>query len=418
MPDGFLSMMTRRLSTILTLLPIILPAYVVRFSIGPIPTTLLEIIIILFAITWFATRKMDGLRDAWKRSERWHLPAGAWLLVGIVSVIVTAVNGFDTIAALGLFRAYFIEPFLIFFIGFDLIRTEEDREKMWKNLCAITIILGIWASVQMITGWGIPHPWDAMPGRRATGPFPFPNALALFVAPVVAIAATRLLETIVRMTGRGAGTAPLHGAWVDFATVVAGMAAIFFAQSDGGLIAVGAAIFVALVMQKKTRMIGVGLAILAVVVAFSVAPLRGYVTNTLLLNDWSGRVRKVIWQESWTMLTDVSTPVSIARPIFGAGLSAYPQAILPYHKATWMEIFQYPHNIAFNLWSEAGIVGIIVFGWIIVTWIRNGRPDAAPVIVAILVHGLVDVPYFKNDLAMAFWLLILMTTMYEKKSLR
>ncbi len=35
---------------------------------------------------------------------------------------------------------------------------------------------------------------------------------------------------------------------------------------------------------------------------------------------------------------------------------------------------------------------------------------ALPIITAIIIHGLVDVPYFKNDLAIAFWLFILITT--------
>ena len=407
------------LSRLFFLLPLLLPLYVVRFQIGPLPTTVLEVIILTLTVAWIVTRKEEGIRQAWKRSSVWHLPAGLWITAGAIGVITAWVNGFDPVAALGLFRAYFVEPLVVFFIGFDLIRTEEDRDRLWRSFCGVTILLGIWAGVQMLTGWGIPHPWDAWPGRRATGPFPFPNALALFVVPIVAAAicrgARRASRTGWQQTDRGARRAPLQGAWVEIATVIIGIAAIFFAQSDGGLVAVAAAFFVTLLLQKKTRVIAVALAVLAVIAVFAVAPLRGYVTNTLLLNDWSGRVRKVIWQESWTMLTDVTTPAGIARPIFGAGLASYPAAIAPYHTATWMEIFQYPHNILLNLWSETGIIGIVAFGWIVTTWIRRGKPDALPVVAAILVHGLVDVPYFKNDLAVAFWLLILITTLYENK---
>jgi hypothetical protein len=39
---------------------------------------------------------------------------------------------------------------------------------------------------------------------------------------------------------------------------------------------------------------------------------------------------------------------------------------------------------------------------------------ALPVIIAILVHGLVDVPYFKNDLAVLFWMLIALTTRIDE----
>jgi len=53
----------------------------------------------------------------------------------------------------------------------------------------------------------------------------------------------------------------------------------------------------------------------------------------------------------------------------------------------------------------------LAFGWIVVTWVRKRISWIAMApLVAILVHGLVDVPYFKNDLAMAFWLLVFLTT--------
>lgn len=126
------------------------------------------------------------------------------------------------------------------------------------------------------------------------------------------------------------------------------------------------------------------------------------------------------------------------RPVLGAGLGAYPTVFAPYHTKTFIEIFQYPHDILLNLWSETGLLGLLAFAWIVAVWIgtvlgrkssavssekpshdsRLGAMNRAPTtidyrlstivwlmpLVAILVHGLVDVPYFKNDLAFAFWI--------------
>ena len=111
------------------------------------------------------------------------------------------------------------------------------------------------------------------------------------------------------------------------------------------------------------------------------------------------------------------------HPIFGAGLGGYPIVFRPYHHATAIEIFQYPHNIVLNFWSEMGLGGVVVFIWMVILWIRAAKKDPtsksyklttnsfvmiAP-LIAILIHGLVDVPYFKNDLAILFWLLIFLT---------
>ena len=92
----------------------------------------------------------------------------------------------------------------------------------------------------------------------------------------------------------------------------------------------------------------------------------------------------------------------------------------PYWNPTNIDRFTYPHNIVLNSWSETGLLGVVAFGWIIVvgfmrTW-RGWR--SAPTewkaihlgvllaLVYVVVHGLVDVPYWKNDLSLEFWSLV------------
>ena len=118
-----------------------------------------------------------------------------------------------------------------------------------------------------------------------------------------------------------------------------------------------------------------------------------------MLQDSSGLVRRAQWSETLTMLAD--------RPFLGAGLNGYPAALAPYHDATFYEIFQYPHEIFLNSWSELGLIGLIALfiGAILVartTWRRKDEVLVLAFAVAILtmtIHGLVDVPFFKNDLA-------------------
>ena len=70
-----------------------------------------------------------------------------------------------------------------------------------------------------------------------------------------------------------------------------------------------------------------------------------------------------------------------------------------------------------------GLVIVIVFGLLLwryhATLISYGRQNGrhrafavmmASAMIALVVHGLVDVPYFKNDLAMLFWLLLALPT--------
>jgi O-antigen ligase len=395
----------------ISLLPLLLPTYVIRTHLGPLPTTALELVILATAIGWFTRRGFTGVKDVFHQAQPWLFPLGLWIIAGVISVVVSPVK----LQALGLFRAYFIEPILILFVALDVIRTHEHRERLWRAFGEITIVVALWAIVQYLTHWGIPSPWNKPPeGIRATGPFPFPNALALFVTPIAALAMTHVVSTLDRwkasreMRITTQDRAPLL---FNLSVTIAGIVAILCAKSDGGFVALAAATLIAFLMHTHSRRFAFEIAAVGLIAIVVIPALRNYVTQVILLNDWSGNVRKVMWHETVMMLKD--------HPIFGAGLAGFPATIAAYHKATWMEIFQYPHNIILNLWSETGLLGIAAFAWILWTWIKQAGARRLwlilPVVAAILVHGLVDVPYFKNDLAVTFWLLILLTT-YETQT--
>ena len=102
--------------------------------------------------------------------------------------------------------------------------------------------------------------------------------------------------------------------------------------------------------------------------------------------------------------------------MLGAGPDSYPQAIAPYHTHDYLEIFQYPHNIVLNIWVETGLLGLAGFGLIAYEVLRvalrhRRQHFVIPIFAGLLtmtIHGLVDVPYFKNDLSMLTWTLIAM----------
>jgi O-antigen ligase len=176
------------------------------------------------------------------------------------------------------------------------------------------------------------------------------------------------------------------------------------------------------------------------------------VRQKLTLNDFSGQVRKAQWAETWQMLKDDN------RIITGAGLANYQKAIEPYHvpgifyndgtdkdfrlhvvfnddykRKVWrpVEIYLYPHNIILNFWTELGLVGVLLFVWIfalviyylsLIIYHSKKNKDNAGLFLAlgilgafivIIVHGLVDVPYFKNDLACIFWVLIALLSLLK-----
>jgi O-antigen ligase len=161
------------------------------------------------------------------------------------------------------------------------------------------------------------------------------------------------------------------------------------------------------------------LTLLLVVTILTIPQFRNYTWQQISFQNDSGKVRISQWQETWQMLKD--------RPLTGAGLAGYQEMLAPYHKAKHIEIYLYPHNLFLNFWSELSLGGLIVFFLIICKFFKDSTKQLLvthywlpvtlmAVMITLLVHGLVDVPYFKNDLSIFFWLLIGLSLIVPKIS--
>jgi len=113
-------------------------------------------------------------------------------------------------------------------------------------------------------------------------------------------------------------------------------------------------------------------------------------------------------------------------------LAGFPTIYDQYRLIKHTELLLYPHNIIFNFWTELGLAGLIIFIWLIVKFFSQGIKFkkvrltlnssfsfSLPLVllgtmIAVLVYGLVDVPYFKNDLSVFFWLLIGLLVVVER----
>lgn len=374
--------------------PLVFPLYILRFKLGPFPTTALEIAFVALAlfVTW--NNGWGVWREGIAKTKPWHLPAALWILATLIAIFVAP----NHIAALGLWRAYVLEPMLYAVLLAGTLKRDEGRATLITALIGAVMFIAAIATLQYLGILSIPHPWDTdFLTRRATGPFPFPNAIALFCAPIAALCIGRLVAD-------NKQHALLPSASLLWLGYLCGTLATILAKSIGGFLAILIATLVACVWNNKTRRGTMMLSALIVIGIAATPTIRMPIVSALTFKTWSGTVRLIIWKEAVQMLKD--------RPILGAGFGAYPEKIKPYRTATFIEIFQYPHNLLLNVWSEAGILGLVAFGWICATWIKKIRNvDKTSSIymtlplIAILVHGLVDVPYFKNDLAFLFWTL-------------
>jgi putative inorganic carbon (HCO3(-)) transporter len=157
-------------------------------------------------------------------------------------------------------------------------------------------------------------------------------------------------------------------------------------------------------LRKPLLIIGVvaaAMVLLAVVVA-STTPLMKSRFSYQALN-YTLQTRSAITTATVNMIVD--------HPILGVGLGGY-----VYNLHDFIEI--YPHNLYLSFWVEVGLLGLLAFLYIFIKVLIDARKaerltsgferallwGVSGSVVLWAVHGVVDSPYWKNDMAVEFWL--------------
>ncbi len=386
-----------------------LPSYLVRFSFF-VPFTLLEVMIIALFFGWFVRKvrtngpsKIRPFLDLYfnleLKMQYIFLPVILFLISATVSMFISP----DLRSAAGIWKAYFVEPFMFFMVFIDVI---DNMKKIDKTVWAVVLSVlfpSLFALYQKITGDFISNSfWQNEDTRRVVSVYGYPNAIALYFVPVI-IFGFILLKKYIRNKVLFLSV---------FLILCFSFLSVVFAKSKGGFIALAFALVVFVFVnwyrvwiKYWKRFLFISLAGLLIV--FGVGYFLGvFETFTSFAGGGSWDVRRYIWTRSFDMLLD--------RPVLGAGLAGYQDVFSLYHTKKYIEIFLYPHNILLNFWSETGVLGVITFLWILYVMIKKAiynimleysiyKAVFLAYITAILVHGIVDVPYFKNDLSVFFW---------------
>ncbi|MBI4253119.1 O-antigen ligase family protein [Candidatus Uhrbacteria bacterium] len=407
---GFAYVAWRSREQAVALIVFALPLYLMRFSIWSVPSTLLEGAILILFIVWVlkkggvsgAVRCMQDRINGAQRAERLLY---LFLFFLVLSATVNIAFSPDMRAGLGVWRAYFVEPALFFIVFLDTMRSAEQVRRAISASILSGAPIALLAVYQKLTGWNIPAPWDVE--RRVTSIYPYPNAVGLYCAPIIWLAIGRIRESI--------GEKKIFHAFGMAGTALLLVIALTFSKTEAAVVALAVSFFgVGMLWSVRARIVTLGIAAVGLLIFFFVPMVSAPLTEKMLLKDWSGQVRIATWTETVAMLKD--------HPFTGAGLAGYQMSLEPYHTHEYLEIFLYPHSIILNFWSETGLYGAVSIMLVFVTLfvlcaktIRKKRHRDTMIgttafaivaaLVTILVHGLVDVPYFKNDLAIFFWFL-------------
>ncbi|MBH41614.1 MAG: hypothetical protein CL685_02790 [Candidatus Magasanikbacteria bacterium] len=400
----------------------LLPTYLIRFSVFSFPTTFFEcLFIILFLIFLFREvkqKKIKGLFLYYKNIARKNPTLCIATTLFIIAATISIHISPHLRSAAGAWKAFFIEPLILSAIFIRHIKNIKQIQYILFALVLSGLITSVLAIYQHFTGWMVP--WDFWENRntfRVTAWYGFPNAVGIYLAPIISFA----LYFVVRFSQRNKKKKEEHIYFtLSCIFIPLGISAILFAKSTGALIGVCAAFGIVLLLYKKTRIPTLLLGTLMCITLFSLHP-ENPIRQEVLAQDRSGQIRVQMWAESVEYLR--------ANPIFGAGLMGYNTEIRPYRIDKWIEVFHHPHNTLLNMWMSVGFFGMFSFLWIVVWCFKTGythikkRQKALPpyfilsALTTFLVMGLVDSPYIKNDSAMIFWLLVSLLLIQTKKRL-
>ncbi|HBU27936.1 TPA: hypothetical protein DEB00_02355 [Candidatus Uhrbacteria bacterium] len=389
-----------------------LPLYLIKLSVGPIPTNFLELMFIVLFVVWalgfLQERRRDSLKHLLSSHKRLSLGILLLLLGGCLGLLQTG----DLLSALNVLKSYLVEPLLLGAMIWSVSRSSENfhLRQFLVALSVPVIVLSVFALFQTFTGLAIPEAWALE--RRVTGLYPYPNALGHFVAPIITVLAVLFMDDKSRFT-----TAQRR---ILGSAFFLGIISVYLAQTEAALLAIAVSLFLVSFLYKKGAAITVPLLLCFILTVLIVSPLRTTIVQKITLQDWSGQTRITQWKETGHFL--------LASPrhfLLGAGPNNYPAAISPYHTYTHLEIFQYPHNIFLNAWVEFGVLGLAGFCLIAYSlWKITIRKSNSYYVVAfgaglaeMVIHGLVDVPFLKNDLAFlgaVFVVLLLIASEKEK----
>ena len=373
-------------------------AYVLRGKVLGVPFTALELALVVLMVVYVVEKVLSNERFPDPRQLPYFWPIAVLLVAATISIFTSA----ERTAAAGLWKAYFIEPAICAYIVADVFRAREQLGKLLQGFFVAGIVVSVLTELAFLFALAVHRP--KLVEEPVYVLYNTPNATGLFLGPLVAIAAALVLYGDRRERGLG------------LLFIVVGAPALAVSFSRGAWLGVLAAlVLLAIVNARRTVLLG-GVALVSAL-ALAVPAVRTRLAHEFNPSDPYNSVnsRVAVWKATIQMLAH--------RPLFGGGLSGFHEAIAPYKQpGGYSEQLLYPHNTFLTFWTETGLLGLLAFLWLLVDVgrrsyraIRAHTPQHAYHVafavawVTILVHGQLDVPILKNDLA---WLTMALLGMH------
>lgn len=372
----------------------LIPTYLIRFSIFNIPTNLLEILIYSTFISFLFEKPLIGWRGLYEKNRIYIFSI---LLIFSGLIISTFINQYYR-DGFGIIKGWFFDPLLFSFIMVTTLKN-SDIEKIIKTMFFSSVITSLIALQYFLFG---KLTYD---GRLAAF-YSSPNYLAMFLAPsfFIGIYLIKNLKLAIEK-------------FVTLFSFFIILGALYLTYSYATWIAIILSLFLAEFIKRRKKVNWkiptIFILLLAVIIATQL-------NNPKFKNYFSERSSI----ESRMMIWKSSLRITKANLFFGIGPGNFQNKYLEYQKyfPLYLEwAVPHPHNLYLAFWLQSGILGfsgfiIFLFFWIKKTILLLGKQKNSTflavslgIVFYILIHGMIDTTYWKNDLSLIFWIIIFST---------
>lgn len=399
---------------LLSLAVFLMPFYFFRFSVLGIKTNVFEVFILILFIIFIVSYAFDYTIKKFNTGP-------VWVYLFLAAAVVSTFLALDKTHAAGILKGWFLFPVIFYLLIINNVKKDDVKYFSIPLYFSLIIVSG-WAILQKL---GIittlfyqvgDQSFDQyLTQGRVFGPFESPNYLAMFLVPTFFLSLPVISLTKNKLF-RGALAA----------TFLLPFLALYFSTSRGGAVAFAASIVAILLFLyfrskdfrknvEKASSILIFCLILVAAIFLIIA------ARKISPNEGGDSIRLEIYRYTEDLIRN--------HPLDGVGLGMFQDNVRtlskndPNFQAYGLSYAIHPHNIFFALWLNLGIAGLITFLALVWVEIKNIfakkklpflKACLFASLIAILVHGLVDTTYFKNDLSAIFWLIFALSVVIIK----
>jgi O-antigen ligase len=366
----------------------LLPVYLIKIRLGWMSFNMLEFLIAILFFLWI-----------FDKNTKYQIPnTKYWRPIALIfaGLILSFVANGNYYTGLGAIKGWFAFPIIFGTIFFDALKKDESLLK--KTL------LALFFSGAVISAIGITYKFLGAltyDGRLKLF-WDSPNQLAMFlVIPfLIGLFFTRREKEMKKKRVYVSGLALIG-------------LSLLYTFSYGAWLALVIALFIVFWLEysKKERKRYFTILILIFVILISLASAYKYRSIANMGERSSLASRFAIWKSAGLMIEN--------NPLFGIGPGNFQEKYLEYQKyfppyLEWSA--PQPHNIFLAFWLDSGLLGLIGFIILLIYFFRDNKKAIKidrdlgilflAMMICILVHGLADTTYWRNDLALVFWVVI------------